>query len=143
MFISSLSPSAQFSITFVGADGRKEDIFSTDPQKRLFPFLMAPTFLYLTDISRGAPRKENNLKVKGLWKKNARDVSYVPSRGFLMSVLFPRLDNAYISSSIHRPHLIEGRLGKVKKMYSLCRPSTQGRNGGNLFVTSVLSSKKV
>ena len=42
--------------------------------------------------SSQTPRKGNNLKVKGLWKKNARDVSYVPSRGFLMSVLF--LSNA-------------------------------------------------
>ena len=36
-------------------------------------------------------RKGNNLKVKGLWKKNARDVSYVPSRGFnLVTVLSGR-----------------------------------------------------
>ena len=61
-----------------------------------------------TNSSPQAPRKRNNLKVKGLWKKNARDVSYVPSRGFNLSSVFsvePRLRDHIFHLANHRPCL--------------------------------------
>ena len=76
---------------------RKRLVPQVRPDQRIFPFLKAPMKRFTV-----APRKGNNLKVKGLWKKNARDVSYVPSRGFLLRDLW-RLDNAYISAFFLTP----------------------------------------